>query len=157
MEQWIRIHLPMSIIILFCYFNKYKLITCCYCKSHFLEFEIEWTFSMHLLALCFPFGEHGVSPLSGKIPFAREQWSPCAATSEDLMHPRACDVNLEKPSQWDAYAPQWRVTPADCIWRKPARSNERHSAIRMNYLKKERHIFMKVKLLQNRDYIHALE
>ena len=28
------------------------------------------------------------------------------------MHPRACDVNLEKPSQLDAYAPQWKVDPA---------------------------------------------
>ena len=111
MEQWIRIHLPMSINILFCYFNKYKLITHCYFKSHFLEFEIEWTFSMHSLALCFPFGEHGYSPWSGKIPFAGEQWSPRAAITEDLMHPRACDVKQEKPSQWGASAPQWKVDP----------------------------------------------
>ena len=38
--------------------------------------------------------------------------------------PGACEAPQEKPSQWDAYAPQWRVTPADCIWRKPAHSNE---------------------------------
>ena len=111
-EQWIRIHLPMSIIVLFCYFNKYKLITHCHFKSHFLEFEIEWTFSMHLLALGFPFGEHGLSPWSGKIPFAGEQWSPCAVTTEDLTRPRACVVKQEKPSQWDAFAPQWKVDPA---------------------------------------------
>ena len=56
-------HFALSIIILFCYFNKYKLITYCYFKSHFLEFEIDWTFTMHLLALCFPFGETTVHGL----------------------------------------------------------------------------------------------
>ena len=38
--------------------------------------------------------------------------------------PRACALQQEKPSQWEARAPQWRVAPARRNYRKPTHNNE---------------------------------
>ena len=38
---------------------------------------------------------------------------PCAATTE-ARAPRARALQQEKPPQWEARAPQWRVAPARC-------------------------------------------
>ena len=38
--------------------------------------------------------------------------------------PRAHALQQEKPLQWEARAPQWRVAPARRNWRKPVRSNK---------------------------------
>ena len=46
-----------------------------------------------------------------------------AATTEACA-PRARAPQQEKPLQWEARAPQWRVAPARRNQRKPARSNE---------------------------------
>ena len=39
--------------------------------------------------------------------------SPCATTTEACA-PRARALQQEKPLQWEAHAPQWRVAPAHC-------------------------------------------
>ena len=49
--------------------------------------------------------------------------SPCAATTK-VHVPRAHGPQQEKPPQWEARAPQWRVAPARHNWRKPAHSNK---------------------------------
>ena len=33
--------------------------------------------------------------------------------------PRACAPQQERPAQWEAHTPQWRVAPARCNWRSP--------------------------------------
>ena len=43
--------------------------------------------------------------------------SPCATTTEARV-PRACAPQQEKPPQWEACAPQWRVAPAHCTTMK---------------------------------------
>ena len=64
-----------------------------------------------------------VRALVGKIPRAAEQLSPCATTTEPALYspwgtttearvPRARALQQEKPQQWEAHAPQWRVAPA---------------------------------------------
>ena len=57
---------------------------------------------------------HQFDPWSRKIPHALGQLSPCAITPQVHM-PRACSRQQEKPPQWEARAPQWRVAPAPCI------------------------------------------
>ena len=49
--------------------------------------------------------------------------SPCAKTTE-AHAPRAHALQQEKPLQWEARAPQWRVGPTCRNERKPARSDE---------------------------------
>ena len=56
-------------------------------------------------------------------PVSHNYWSPRATTIEAHV-PRARAPQQEKPLQWQARAPQWRVAPARCNKRKPARSNE---------------------------------
>ena len=36
----------------------------------------------------------------------------------------ACAPQRERPWQWEAHAPQWRVAPARHSWRKPSHRNE---------------------------------
>ena len=73
---------------------------------------------------------HGFEPWSGKIPHAVEQLSLCAkllslcsracapqllspcATTTEARAPGARAPQQEKPLQWEARAPQWRVAPA---------------------------------------------
>ena len=51
------------------------------------------------------------------------QLSQCATTTEAHAS-RACAPQQEKPLQWEARAPQRRVTPAYQNQRKPMCSNE---------------------------------
>ena len=44
-------------------------------------------------------------------PVSHNYWSPCATTTE-ASRPRAHAPQQEKPSQWEARAPQQRVAPA---------------------------------------------
>ena len=44
-------------------------------------------------------------------PVSHNYWSPHTTTTEDRM-PRAHAPQQEKPPQWEARAPQWRVAPA---------------------------------------------
>ena len=66
---------------------------------------------------------HRFEPWSGEIPHAAEQLSPRATTTEPALYspratttearvPRAHALQQEKPLQWEARAPQWRVAPA---------------------------------------------
>ena len=43
-------------------------------------------------------------------PASYNYWSPHDTTTEACM-PRACALQQEKPLQWEARAPQWRVAP----------------------------------------------
>ena len=43
---------------------------------------------------------------------------------QKLVHLEPVLCNKKKPLQWEARAPQRRVAPAHCNWRKPARGNE---------------------------------
>ena len=47
----------------------------------------------------------------GKIPHAAEQLRWCATTTE-ARAPTAHALQQEKPPQWEARSPQWRVAPA---------------------------------------------
>ena len=59
-----------------------------------------------------------VRALVRKIPYAAEQLSPWATTTEPTCHnyrslsSRVHGPQQEKPPQWEAHAPQWRVAPA---------------------------------------------
>ena len=44
-------------------------------------------------------------------PASHNCWSPRATTTE-ARAPRVCAPQQEKPPQWEARAPQWRVAPA---------------------------------------------
>ena len=63
-------------------------------------------------------GDTGSSPGPGRSHMPRSNWtrepqllSPHAATTE-AHEPRAHALQQEKPPQWEARAPQWRVAPA---------------------------------------------
>ena len=56
-------------------------------------------------------------------PMSHNYCSPRATTTEAHV-PRAPAPQQEKPPQWEALAPQWRVAPAHHNYRKPACSNE---------------------------------
>ena len=65
-------------------------------------------------------GDTGSSPGPGRSHMPRSNWarapqllSLCATTTEARM-PRACAPPQEKPPQWEARAPQWRVAPTRC-------------------------------------------
>ena len=77
-------------------------------------------------------GDMDLSPGLGRSHMPRSNWarapqllslrsrackpqllSPCAATTE-ARAPRARARQQEKPLQWEARAPQWRVAPACC-------------------------------------------
>ena len=45
-------------------------------------------------------------------PMHRNYWA-CVLQLRP-MHPRACALQQEKPPQWEAHAPQWRVACAHC-------------------------------------------
>ena len=63
--------------------------------------------------------------------------SLCAVTAEACV-PRACAPHQEKPPQWEAHAPQWRVAPSLCNKRKPvpAFSNKDPAQPKINLGKK---------------------
>ena len=66
---------------------------------------------------------HGFEPWSGSIPYAAEQLSAWATTTE----PACLEPVLRNgrgPRQWEACAPRWRVAPAQRNWRKPSHRNE---------------------------------
>ena len=50
----------------------------------------------------------------------------------------ACAPQRERPRQWKARAPRWRVAPARHNWRKPSHRNEDPTQPRINKLKKKR-------------------
>ena len=52
-------------------------------------------------------GDMGSSPGPGR---SHEQLSPCATTTE--AHAPRARAPQEKPPQWEARTPQWRVAPA---------------------------------------------
>ena len=64
-------------------------------------------------------GGCGFNPWSRRIPYAAEQVGPCAATTS--LHAATTETHApwawaqwqERPSQWEAHAPQPRVAPAD--------------------------------------------
>ena len=56
-------------------------------------------------------------------PASHNYWSLRATTTE-ARAPRARAPRQEKPLRWEACAPQWRVVPARCNWRKPVPSNK---------------------------------
>ena len=49
----------------------------------------------------------------------------------------ACAPPQEKPRQWEAHAPRWRVAPARCSWRGPSHRNEDPTQLKINKLKKK--------------------
>ena len=66
--------------------------------------------------------EHGFEPWSGKIPHATEQLGPWATTTEPARLEPV--LRNERPRQWGAHAPRWRVAPVRHNWRKPSHRNE---------------------------------
>ena len=65
--------------------------------------------------------------------------SPCATTTE-ASTPRACAPWQERPPQWEAYAPQWRVAPARHNQRKACTQQRRPNAAKnkiINLFKKK--------------------
>ena len=46
----------------------------------------------------------------------------------------ACAPQQERPRQWEARAPRWRVAPACCNWRKPSHRNEDPTQSKINKL-----------------------
>ena len=72
--------------------------------------------------LCSQSRGHRFDPWSGKIQHTAEQPNPWATTTE--LHSRAWEMQQEKPPQWEAHTPKWRVVPTCLNWRKPMHSNE---------------------------------
>ena len=86
---------------------------------------LPWWYSREELA-CQCRGQ-GFNPWSRKIPHAMEQLSPNAqllsphsracelrilqAAAAEARTPRTCAPQQEKPPQWEARAPQWKVSP----------------------------------------------
>ena len=67
--------------------------------------------------------------------------SPHAATTE-AHAPRACAPQQEKPPQWEARAPQWRLAPARYNWRKLAHSNKDPMQPKTNkFIKKKKDLY----------------
>ena len=56
-------------------------------------------------------------------PMNPQLLNPCA-TATEACAPRARAPQQEKPPQWEACTPQWRVARARGNWRKPKPSNE---------------------------------
>ena len=46
----------------------------------------------------------------------------------------ACAPQQERPRQWEARTPRWRVSPARCNWRKPSHRNEDPTQPKINKL-----------------------
>ena len=59
------------------------------------------------------------------------------ATTTEARTPRAHAPQQEKPPQCEVRAPQRRVAPARCSWRKPAYSNEDPMQPKINKLKEK--------------------
>ena len=87
------------------------------------------------LRVCCPCRGHRFEPWSWRIPHAAERLGPCTTATEpalwsswvttaDAHAPRARVPQWEGPPQWEACAPQLRVAPAGCNWRKPTHSNK---------------------------------
>ena len=84
-------------------------------------------------------GNTGLSPGLGRshMPRSNQARAPqllslCSRARELRLSPWACVPQQEKPQQREACAPQWRVAPARCNWRKPARSNEDPTQLKIN-------------------------
>ena len=75
---------------------------------------------------------HGFEPWSGNIPHAAEQLGPWATTTEPARLEPV--LRNERPRQWEACAPWWRVAPARCNWRKPSHRNEDPTQPKINKL-----------------------
>ena len=98
-------------------------------------------------------GDTGLIPGPRKNPHALGQPGPCTTTAEPALGarepqlwaweapllsphlepgshqrwacaPAVCSPQQEKPLQWEAHAPQRRVAPACCNWRKPVGNNK---------------------------------
>ena len=50
----------------------------------------------------------------------------------------ACAPQQERPRQWEARAPRWRVAPAHCNWKKPLHRNEDTTQPKINKLIKKK-------------------
>ena len=50
----------------------------------------------------------------------------------------ACAPQRERPRQWVARAPRWRVAPTCCNWRKPSHRNEDLTQPKINKFKKKK-------------------
>jgi len=60
-------------------------------------------------------------------PMCHNYWASalgCTSWNYWAQMPRACALWEEKPLQWEAHSPQWRVTLTQRNQRKPAQSNE---------------------------------
>ena len=91
---------------------------------------------------------HGFEPWSGRIPHAAEQLGPWATTTEPaLLEPV---LPNERPRQWEARAPRWRVAPARRNWRKPS-----HKKWRPNTAKNKQIYIKKKKVLSNGNYLFS--
>ena len=74
------------------------------------------------LRICLPMQETRVRALR-EDPTCRGATGP-VRRSYWARVPGAHAPQQERPPQWEARAPQWRVAPALCNWREPARSGE---------------------------------
>ena len=75
---------------------------------------------------------HGFEPWSGRIPHATGQLSP----EPQLLSLRVWSLcsATERPRQWEARAPRWRVVPTRRSWRKPSHRNEDPTQPKINKL-----------------------
>ena len=86
------------------------------------------------LRICLPMQGTRVWALVWEDPTCCGATQPRATTTEACT-PRARAPQQEKPPQWEAHAPQWRVTPAHRNERKPVCSNEDPTQPKINFKK----------------------
>ena len=89
------------------------------------------------LRICLPMQGTGVRSLVREDPTCRRTTKPVATTTEACV-PRARALQQEKPLQWEAHAPQWRVAPARHSRRKACAQQRRPNADKNKIIKKKK-------------------
>ena len=76
-------------------------------------------------------GDAGSSPGLGRSHMLRSNW----AREPQLLSLRVWSLcsQQERPRQWEAHAPRWRVTPACRNWRKPLHRSEDPTQSKKSY------------------------
>ena len=105
--------------------------------NHFLLYSLQikifiWaSLVAQWLRICLPMQGTRVRALVWDDPTCRGAAKP-VGHSYWACAPGACAPQQERPRQWEARAPRWRVAPACHNWRKPSHRNENPTQPKIN-------------------------
>ena len=111
----------------------------CYNCVPFLTKAEVWAYGASLVAqwlrICLPIQGTRVRALVWEDPTCRGATGP-VSHSYWAWASGACAPQQERPRQWEACAPRWRVAPTRRNWRKPSHRNEDPTQPKINIINK---------------------